>query len=713
MPFYFDANVPLPKFRYDLRLYKGPNDLDGSPTFSLFDPVKGQYYKINWRQSLILQSLHPGMTINELCLELNARTVAKITPEDIKDFFEDALRYNLLETKKHHTQLLKESTRLKVGVLQKLFYKYLYFRLPILKPDRFLKKTLPYVKFLISPLALAIYFIFTLSGLFMLVNRFEEYVNTFTHFFNFNGFIIYILGIGFFKLIHEFAHAYTATYYKVHIPSMGVAFILLFPVLYTDTTDGWKLSSRSARLKISAAGLISELILAGLCTFGWAVSPPGALKSMFFVVSSVLWLSSVLVNLNPAMRYDGYYLLCDWLGIDNLQSRAFTYTKWCIYRYFFGMKLPCPEEDISKRLRIFLVSYSIFTWVYRLFFYTGIALFTYMMGHQAKLFAILLFLFTMYTLIIKPLSTELVDFIKLKSKTRMNLNTIVSSFFLMIIGFIFLSPLPKNLKLASIVVPTQTQNIYVPENTQVEKIYVERGATIEKGAPLITFDSTPLDTDVLVLQLKEKIAEREITLYQLDKKYQPLVKEKTQELVTIKTQLNKFNELEKMLNVTSEISGDLIFWDQNLKVGQYVPKGMHVGSIASPTKKVIAFVPEKELSNLIENQKAKYLSKRSMVEYDGYISYIEPLRSEYLEYPALGEGNGGTIATTETQIQGSAKKKLKIDGSMYLVEVTLNNPNAKLVFGEVGTIKVSTNWESYLSQASNFIKRVFWRESAI
>ena len=105
----------------------------------------------------------------------------------------------------------------------------------------------------------------------------------------------------------------------LRITTMGVAFLVLFPVFYTDATDARNLASRHKRLALTAAGVIAELTIAGLATIGWAFSNPGHLQSICFVLASLNWVSSLLISANLAMRFDGYYRASDLLGVQNLE----------------------------------------------------------------------------------------------------------------------------------------------------------------------------------------------------------------------------------------------------------------------------------------------------------------------------------------------------------------------------------------------------------
>lgn len=712
MPLHIDPNSPLPRFRVDLRLYYGPLETDGSPTYNLFDPVKGQYYKITWQQSLILQNLHSGITLNELCRELDFQSSVKITREDVKEFFEDALRYNLLEIQKTSEQLVKEVQYSKISYLKSIFYRYLYFRIPIIKPDKFLNRTLPYVLPLVSPFALTVYFILSVLGIALTIGRFSEYVHTFTYFFNFYGLLSYIIGLSFFKLIHEFAHAYTAAYYKIHIPSMGIAFIFFAPVLYTDATDGWKLSNRSDRMKISAAGIISEMILAGLCTLGWALSSQGIVQSIFFVISSVIWISSLFINLNPALRYDGYYLLSDLLGMDNLQSRSFALTRWSIHNSIFGIDLPCPEENITRKMFVFMIAYSFYTWVYRLFLFSSIALFFYLVNVKLKILGVFLFIAIILLFIFIPIVNEICELYKQKTVIRMNKFLFIFVSILLCLTLWLTLPLSHSVKFTGVAVTKREQKIYVSEDAKIKSISAKKGDTVPKGKLLIEFVSKPLESKIAEYGLQEQILEREIKSSELNNQKLPFIKEKLSELESIKNQLKELEILTKKLKIESLIDGEIAYWEDSLSRGQYLQKGTHLGTIAQPFFKIVAFVPENSLEDVSLNQKAEFISNRTLEVYSGYITTISPVRENYLDYPSLASTFKGMLPVVLDRSQ-PVTKQLKLIDSWYIVEITLNNPQVPLHYGEYGTVKMEGPKKSYLISLIKYFEKIFWRESQV
>ena len=210
----------LPMFRQDLRLFKGPPEADGSPTYTLYDPVRAQYFKVSWTESLVIKLLKPGMTMEDLIKEIEHNSTLKVAAEELSVMFQDAMVNNLLAVPRTSEMVAKEAASKKTHWFMWFVYHYLFMRIPLFHPDKFLSHTLRYVVPLVSKPALIIYSILIALGFFQLIFRFSEYIHTFTYFFSVEGFLLYAVSISAVKIIHEFTHAYTAKYYRLHVPSM-------------------------------------------------------------------------------------------------------------------------------------------------------------------------------------------------------------------------------------------------------------------------------------------------------------------------------------------------------------------------------------------------------------------------------------------------------------------------------------------------------------
>jgi len=717
---------PLPRFRKDLELFRGPDEEDGSPTYNLFDPIRAKYYKINWAESLVFQHMRTGMTLNDLYNELLEKTALRVEKEEIKGFYVDAIRHQLLALNLPSESMAKESELLSVGMFKWLLFHYLYIRIPLINPDNFLKYSLPFVSPLFSRPAIIFYLIACTLGVSLLISRFEEYLHTFTYFFNLEGAITYAVGIIIVKLIHEFSHAYTAKNMGIHVPTMGIALIVLWPVLYTDVTDSWRLASRRQRLAISSAGIIAEMIVAGLCTIGWAWSEPGLLQSLFFVISSVTWISTLVINLNPAVRFDGYYILCDLWRFDNLQPRAFAFTRWKLRKLLLGMHLPPPEEELSPRTQFWLVVYTCYTWIYRLFLYVAIAVFVYF--QFTKALGIFLFILEVAVFIAWPIASEIYELRSLRKYLHINPRLFATFTALAILFLWFALPLPHSEKFPAITVPIEEQSLYIPEDSIVKALYVKRGSTVKKGAPLLLLASPKLNEEIITKEADEYITLRAIENASHSEIDRPLVAEKQAELATLREEVGSLRAKRDKLLLTAELTGKVYEWNEDLYPGLSLARDEVVGKIANTEQmKVVCYVPEHLLDTVHVGQTATFIVTNTHDTFQGNIEKINPSASHVLIYPQLASINAGDLPVAESYADKGAKGYLKQVGrsrsdyrlieSFYEVRVALDDSflksNPPLRFGMKGRIEIEGPWRSKITDGLRYVTSIFWRESGL
>lgn len=703
-----EPEQPLPLFRRDLELYQAPNEPDGSPAYSLFDPTTAQYYKITWGESTLMKSLTPGMTMSELIAVVEKKTTIRVSPEEVMMFFEQAKRSNLLVVPKPSVQLIADAEKTKVHPLKWLLFHYLYFRIPICNPDKFLTKTLYLARYLASPIALAIYGMISILGIVILLGRLDEFFYTFPYFFSFFGAMSYSLAIILTKILHELGHGYVAKHFKVRVPRMGLAFILFWPVLYTDITDSWKLDDRKQRLGITAAGVIVELIIAGMCTLGWALSPPGIMQSVFFIVSSITWISTLLVNVNPAMRFDGYYLFSDILGVDNLQMRAFAYTRWRLRKWFLGLDVPPPEEVSDRKRRIGMMAYTVYTWIYRLFLYTAIAILVY--TQFAKALGIFLFFLEIGVFLVWPFTDELKRLFEMRKYFKWNFRLCTALVFLSGLFIWLFIPFPHNQSFTSVVIVEDQQTVYVPNEGVVDKLYVERGSEVVEGEPITRIFSKKLDTEIKGFEAEKKLLETEIDILSgSNKKNRAHLPEKIAELASIEETILGLKEQRKQNMLYSSTKGTVYEWSEEVFVGQAVAKDQVLGKITNLSNmKVVCFVPENYIDGVFQGADAKFFLEGDVLKrINGKIESISPVRTEVLIYPQISSLYHGELPV----IPGPNKELLMVE-SFYSVVVLLEpQEEFPMRLGQRGEVVIRGKWRS---KAWGFLKRVwslFWEES--
>ncbi len=701
------ADTPLPVLRPDLEFHPGPAEHDGSPTAVIHDPLARTYSKIGWAEAEILARLRRPTTLDRLLADLAQGTTLRPSAQEVLTLCRHAQLLGLTVDSLIHpvADLMKRDQVRKIHPLTWLLHHYLYFRVPLLRPDAFLRATLPWVRFLGGRAALTLYAVLFSLGLVLLLENPGAYLHTFTYFFDLAGLAHYGLAIALIKAVHEFAHAYTATRFGARVPVMGLAFIVMWPVAYCDVTDAWKIPERGKRLAIALAGIAAELVIAGTALLGWGLTLPGTLNSVFFTVSSVSLASTLLVNLNPAMRYDGYYIFMDLMGVDNLQPRAFALTLYLWRTRFLGLTLPHPEPGVSPRLALGMVLYSLYAWAYRLVLYLGIAVLVY---HKfTKVLGAALFAVEVGWFIVAPAVREAKELSAMKHLFRLNRSLMGTLAALALAALWAALPLPRTLTVPAAAVPAKAQTVYAPHSGLLAEMYVARGMRVEKGQVLAKVVSEELETQTRGLELERSILVREQSVYAGDEKHKALLPQKKEEIAGVEAQLAAVSTQGLQNTLAAEVAGLVYDWDESLYPGRFVSKDAVLGRIADLASiKVAAYVPEEMVADIRPGQTAIFTVPGLDAPMTATVESISPARATRIEYPALTSEGGGPLP-----VRKDAQGRLHLLESCYQVDLVLAPGHPPLKVGQSGQVRLSTAPRSLLAEAGRAAYRVVMRES--
>jgi putative peptide zinc metalloprotease protein len=134
------------------------------------------------------------------------------------------------------------------------------------------------------------------------------------------------------KALHELGHGFAAKVWGAEVHEMGIMFLVLMPVPYVDASAANVFPDKRKRMVVSAAGILVEMLLAALALLVWLAVEPGFVRSVAY---SVIWISgasTLLFNANPLLRFDGYFVLSDWIEIPNLGARSNQYLGYLVQR---------------------------------------------------------------------------------------------------------------------------------------------------------------------------------------------------------------------------------------------------------------------------------------------------------------------------------------------------------------------------------------------
>jgi putative peptide zinc metalloprotease protein len=163
--------------------------------------------------------------------------------------------------------------------------------------------------------------------------------------------------------IHETAHGLTCKHYGARVPAMGFLLIYLTPAFFTDTTEGEVRGNRHERVMIAVAGVWSELIICAVVTpIWWGTAPGSAIHNFAYTIILFTGIAVVLINWNPLMKLDGYYILCDLWGIGDLKEDSTLYASAWVKKNIW--RLPVDVPYVPKRRRVSFAVYAVLSGLY-------------------------------------------------------------------------------------------------------------------------------------------------------------------------------------------------------------------------------------------------------------------------------------------------------------------------------------------------------------
>ncbi|TWC47100.1 putative peptide zinc metalloprotease protein [Pseudomonas sp. SJZ080] len=502
--------MSLPSLRADLQLTPASPALDGSPRWTLADPVRGRYFKLGVAAMRLLR--HWSLGDPEQVLHAANREpglpLAGSDLEQLLGFLRSHDLISALDPQQRDSYSLKAAAQ-RQSLWQILLHQYLFFRIPLWRPDAFLNRAWPWLA-RFGPRLLRFGLPATLGlGVFLVSRDWQRFIATFPHLFSLGGALAFGVALFFAKLCHEFGHAFMAKRAGCRVQSMGVAFMVMLPMFYTDVSDAWRVNDRRARLLIGAGGVLAELLLASIALLAWSLLPDGPARTAAFMLASATWMTTLVINLNPFMRFDGYFLLSDFWEVDNLQGRAFALCRWHLRETLFGYGEPAPEP-LSPRMQRRLLVWGYGSWLWRAVLFFGIALAVYHLFF--KLLGIFLMLVELVWFIFLPIAREWREWWSRRDQAHAP-RVLLSALGLLAFVLFLALPWRSAVELPSMLEAGRVSALHAPVASRVKVVNVRDGQKVAQGDVLIELESPDLDS-------RQAIVRREIQIQQLQMRRQ-------------------------------------------------------------------------------------------------------------------------------------------------------------------------------------------------
>jgi putative peptide zinc metalloprotease protein len=498
---------PLPLvMRRDLVIR--PMKMRGRTLWVVKDPVAVRYHQLREEEFFVI-GLLDGRTSSD---EIRRRFAERFAPRELElprlqSFLVRLHREGLVVSQAigQGAELIERRRKLTRQAWLETASNLLALRFRGIDPQRFLDWLAPFGRRIFSRwfLVASLLLIASAVGLLVLhLDTLQQRLPEFRAFFGGHNLIWLVVAVAIAKVLHELGHALACRRFGGECHEIGLMLLVFTPCLYCDVSDAWLMSNKWRRIAIGAAGMWVEMILASIATFVWWWTGPGILNGLCLDIMFVCSVSTVLFNGNPLLRYDGYYILSDFVEVPNLQEQATQVVRRWFARWAFGIDLPPDRLSVSEG-QVWLALYAITSTVYRLCVVVAILWFLQrvLKPYGLDVVASLLGVLAVGGMLVTPLirSARWVRDQQRSEPLNWGRFLIRTGLVVAAIGVIAAIPLPRRITTAALVEPSGAARVYVTvPGTLLEA--AQAGQTVRAGEPVAHLENLELDLELTKLE---------------------------------------------------------------------------------------------------------------------------------------------------------------------------------------------------------------------
>ncbi len=463
----------------------------------------------------------------------------------------------------------------------------LALRFPLVDPDRLLTWLQPYFRWVFSLTAATVWLLALSLAVALAVlelPRIENAVNL--SLLSPRNLVLVWLIFPLVKIVHELAHGLAVKHWGGEVHEMGISLLVLVPVPYVDASASWMFRDKHQRVLVAGAGIVAELFLAAIATLVWMAVEPGLIRDISLNVMLIASISTLFINGNPLLRFDGYYILQDLVEIPNLASRSSRYCLYLLQRYL--LRLPdaySPVTGVGERGWLF--GYGVCAAIYRLFILAAIALF---LAGKYLIAGVALASWAVLTQLIMPLlkaTRFLLTGARLQGRRAPAL-AVCAALIAVVVTLLGVVPVRYTTAAQGVVwLPAQSQ-IYAQSSGFVTDVLVASGAHVTSNTPVLQMDSPHLQyrRSALAAQREELAAVQAANHFTEPVKAQAAA----QKIASLDAEFAIVQNQLEQLTVVSPAQGTFVWAHADALRGRHVAQGDLIGFVVDPKALIVRCV---------------------------------------------------------------------------------------------------------------------------
>lgn len=687
------------------------------------DPAGNQYYSLSdpaYRFAGLLDGRRTVQEAWEICSDQLADE-APTQPECIR-ILSELHAANLIEADvtADAAVLLRRHQGRQRRKFQGRLMSLLFPRIPLWDPDRFLQTWLPLIRVALSRWGALVWLLLVSAAVAALTPEWPRLREAAVHSIAPHNWPFLWVTFVAIKVIHEMGHACACRRFGGECHVMGITFLVFIPMPYVDTSTAWGFANRWQRIFVGAAGMIFELLVAAICCFIWLNTTPGVpwygipINELAYNAMLIASVTTLLFNANPLLRYDGYYILSDFLEIPNLHQRATEYLLGLVKRYLFAVDTQTPLPPPGQRLELFL--FAIASHCYRVVISVMIVL---MVATQVPVLGVLMAAAAIITWLVVPvvrLFTYLALDAELHRKRARAWSFTLAMALLLVVG-LGLIRFPTRVHATGMLEPCQRAMLTMAQDGFVRDIPVTDGQEIRQGDVILIADSPRLESAVTEARARVEAARARAML--------SLIKDLAEhrlDLLSQKIEEERLADAERQrqeLIIRAPFDGRVIAPELRNLGGSYLARGTAVAMVARYDQLLVRCNVEQRDAELLMDTTSRreahppLVTTTTPVELPTRAGIINEIRlagrlgrnqrgtglkvinaaQEELVHQSLGHAGGEEIA-----IDPRDRRGLKALIPEFEVHVTLDNPGRTYLPGQRAYVRFTVEAQPLIWQ---------------
>ena len=560
------------------------------------------------------------------------------------------------------TVLLRRHKQLTKRKMQNRLMNVLFPRLPLWDPDSFLVRWMPVMRVIFSWLGAAFWVGTIIAALVLVIPQWRELEAGAKSAIDPSNWLWLWAVFVLIKLIHELGHAFSCRRFGGECHELGIMFLVFVPTPYVDASAAWAFPSRWQRMFVGAAGMIVELFVAAVLAICWVFirhdTLPGQLMYNAMLIASV---STLMFNANPLLRYDGYYILSDFLEIPNLRQKSTEYAMGLIKRHIFGVKANQPLPPVGQRFWLF--SYALASSIYRIFVGFLIIL---VVAYKIPILGMLMAIGGVATWLFVPVG-KLTKYLMLEPelhRKRGRATAFCLACAVVAVLCIGVIPFPVYVNATGIAEPSTHEVVHSKGGGFVTRIAAADGQRVQQGDAILVCRDERIEAELA--SRAAELAGLQAQLIQATAVDQAQRQVIEADMIPVQHQLADAQRRQRELTIVAPITGTLVAPHLAEMAGAYLPRGTEIGTVASIESLKIRAVTDQEDHQLVAEQAMKLLTPSTAVDgptqvcFAGNIAHPVPGQVMYITagpmgnvpHPSLTHQGGGPIAPDAADPKG-------------------------------------------------------------